>query len=136
MKEASAHIREALKKGHTWLDKIYIQDEIYDHTAAFIRAFGFGKACSGETDKIIRAFKPVWCYVSSMIVEAKDNKVGWTPALGQLKRPLCNGKTGANAGIGLLTSSVMRPIRDDINAPQLTSICSREELLRDITDLI
>merc|ERR1711954_623449 len=49
--------------------------------------------------------------------------------------PLCNGNTGANSGMGLLTFLVMRPIRNDLNAAQLTSICSREELLRDIADL-
>ena len=37
--------------------------------------------------------------------------------------------------MGLLTSLIMRPIRNDLNNVLQTSICSREELLCTITDL-
>ena len=67
--------------------------------------------------------------------EAKDHKTGWDPLVGPPKRPLCNGNIGGNAAMGQLTFLVLRPIRNNLNDQQKTSICSREELQREFQDV-
>ena len=71
-----------------------LEPMLYDHTAALVRIFALGSDIQGERDKIIQALKPVFCGVSPMSGEAKDNKTGWNPLTGPPKQPLFNGNIG------------------------------------------
>ena len=118
------------------IEEVVAQEkDLYDHTAAILRIFGFGKEYPEEADKIVQSMKPGFCGVAPLSGEFKDHKEGWSQAEGPPVRPLCNGNVGANAAIGHVTSMLLRPIRADLNLSQGTAICSREELLRGIADL-
>ena len=84
---------------------------------------------------ITQSLKPVYRGGAPLSGEYKDHKEGWDLASGPPVRPLCNGNLGANAAVGLVTSMLIRPVRNDLNQLLGTSICSCEELLRGITDL-
>ena len=106
---------------------------LYDYIAALARIFSMGRDEHQEQDKIIQALKLVFCGVAALNGEAKDHKEGWEVSTGPPKRPLVNGNINANVNMGLLTSMLLRPVRTDVNNWQGTSICSREELLCDVT---
>ena len=129
-------MQHASKDTVVTVEQVRAREELlYDTSNAIIRIFGFGRSYEDEQDKISQSLKPTFCGVTPMSGEAKDHKQGWSQDTGPPKRPLCNGNIGANAGMGKITSLLIKPIRTNKNEVIRTSICSREELLHDVTEL-
>ena len=53
-----------------------LEEEIYDHTAAILRIFKFGRDKPEESDKILQALKPVFSAVPARGGQWKDHKQG------------------------------------------------------------
>ena len=91
------------------------EDALYDHTMALLRSFGFGREHPGEYDRIVQSMKPGYCAVAPLSGEWKDHKSGWTEQDGPPVRPIGNGNIGANAAAGWVASTLIRPLRTDLN---------------------
>ena len=131
-----AMLKHANKDVPASMEEVAISEGIlYSHSTAICRIFNMGReAGDGEADRIKEALKPVFCGVPALVGSRKDHKTGWDAIIGPPTRPICNANIGPNSGLGNLVARALRPLKIALGRECQYTVCSTEELLREIHD--